>query len=156
MAIRLNEKPPKFQLIDKDNKTYQLKDFQDKNIIIYFYPKDDTPGCTKESCKFRDLNNEFIKLDTIVIGVSKDSPESHKKFIEKFNLPFLLLCDESTQMMQDYEAWGEKNLYGKISIGTIRSTVVINKEGIVVKHWKKVPKAETHPEKVLEYIKNNL
>ena len=156
MAIKLNKKAPNFKLIDQSGKDHQLKNFIGKNIVIYFYPKDNTPGCTKESCSFRDLNKDFSSLNTIIIGISKDSPESHQKFIEKFSLPFLLLCDEDTKMMQEYEAWGEKQMYGKKYMGIIRSTVIINTEGIVIKHWDKVSKAEDHPQKVLNFLKENL
>ena len=154
MTIQYNKKSPDFQLKDKDEKVYQLKDFAGKRVVFFFYPKDNTPGCTKEACKFRDLKEEFAKLNTVIVGISKDTPSSHASFIKKYNLPFILLCDESTQMMQDYQAWGEKNMYGKITIGTIRSTVVIDENANVIKHWKKVTKAETHPEKVLEFLQS--
>lgn len=147
-------KAPAFSLNGSDGKTHTLADYQGKYLVIYFYPKDNTPGCTKESCGFRDLSNAFTDHQTVVLGVSKDSLESHDKFIADFNLPFVLLSDPDTTMMAEYRAWGEKVLYGKKSIGCIRSTVIIDPEGTIIKHWKRVPKAETHPEKVFEFIQS--
>ena len=147
-------KAPAFSLNGSDGKTHTLADYQGKYLVIYFYPKDNTPGCTKESCGFRDLNNAFTDHQTVVLGVSKDSLESHDNFIADFNLPFVLLSDPGTTMMAEYRAWGEKVLYGKKSIGCIRSTVIIDPEGTIIKHWKRVPKAETHPEKVFEFIQS--
>lgn len=146
------KKAPAFTLKGSDGKNHSLKDYVNKNIIIYFYPKDNTPGCTKESCGFRDLNNAFNDHNTIVLGVSKDSLASHDKFINDFNLPFILLSDPEAKMMEKYGAWGEKVLYGKTTIGCIRSTVVIGLDGKIVKHWKRVPKAESHPMKVFEFV----
>ncbi len=146
------KKAPEFTLKGSDGKNHSLKEYINKNIIIYFYPKDNTPGCTKESCGFRDLNNAFNDHNTIVLGVSKDSLASHDKFINDFNLPFVLLSDPEAKMMEKYGAWGEKVLYGKTTIGCIRSTVVIGLDGKIVKHWKRVPKAESHPMKVFEFV----
>ena len=148
------KKAPIFNLKGSDRKNHNLNDYKGKIIVIYFYPKDNTPGCTKESCGFRDLNQAFEDHNTVILGVSKDGLESHDKFISDFNLPFILLSDPDTTMMEQYGAWGEKILYGKKSIGCIRSTVIIDKKGTVIKHWKKVPKAESHPEKVFEFIQN--
>ena len=148
------KKAPSFTLKGSDRKNHNLNDYKGKNIVIYFYPKDNTPGCTKESCGFRDLNQAFEDHNTVILGVSKDGLESHDQFISDFNLPFILLSDPDTTMMAQYGAWGEKILYGKKSIGCIRSTVIIDKKGTVIKHWKKVPKAESHPEKVFEFIQN--
>ena len=148
------KKAPHFRLSGSDGKKHSLSDYKGKNIIIYFYPKDDTPGCTKESCGFRDLNTAFKDHNSIIIGISKDSLKSHEEFINKFNLPFLLLSDPDTSVMSKYNAWGEKSMYGKTVIGCIRSTVVIGPNGKVIKHWQKVPKAEAHPAKVFEYIQS--
>lgn len=145
-------KAPAFTLEGSDGKSHSLTDYLGKKVVIYFYPRDNTPGCTKESCGFRDLNNEIQDQNTVVLGVSKDSLASHAKFIEKFNLPFTLLSDPETSMMAEYGAWGEKVLYGKTSIGCIRSTVIVDEKGRVIKHWRKVPKAEAHPAKVLEVL----
>ena len=122
--------------------------------MIYFYPRDNTPGCTKESCGFRDLNGEITDLNTVVLGVSKDSLKSHDKFINDFNLSFVLLSDPDMKLMQSYGAFGEKVLYGKTSLGVIRSTVIVDENGKIIKHWRKVPKAEAHPAKVLEYLQS--
>ena len=147
-------KAPAFTLEGSDRKKHSLKDYAGKNVVIYFYPRDNTPGCTKESCGFRDLSAEIKDLNTVVLGVSKDGLDSHDKFISDFNLPFVLLSDPDTGMMKKFGAFGEKILYGKTSIGTIRSTVIIDEKGMIIKHWRKVPKAEAHPEKVLEFLQN--
>lgn len=146
------KKAPNFELKGSDGKTHSLSDYAGKNVVIYFYPRDNTPGCTKEACGFRDLNQQITDENTVVLGVSKDSLTSHDKFIDKFDLPFVLLSDPDTTMMQKYGAWGEKVLYGKTSIGCIRSTVIVDPEGTIIKHWRKVPNAEAHPQKVLEFL----
>lgn len=148
------KKAPAFTLEGSDGKTHSIKDYAGKKVVIYFYPKDNTPGCTKESCGFRDLNQQILDMNTVVLGVSKDSLKSHDKFINDFSLPFVLLSDPETQMMQKYGAWGEKVLYGKTSVGCIRSTVIVDENGTVIKHWRKVPKADEHPQKVLEYLQS--
>ena len=147
-------KAPAFTLEGSDGKTHSLKGYAGKNVVIYFYPRDNTPGCTKEACGFRDLNPQLLDLNAVVLGVSKDSLTSHDRFIADFNLPFVLLSDPDTKMMQSYGAFGEKVLYGKTSVGTIRSTVIVGENGKVLKHWRKVPKAETHPQKVLELLQS--
>jgi len=149
------KRAPAFTLEGSDGKNHSLKDYAGKRVVIYFYPKDDTPGCTKEACGFRDLNKQILDLNTVVLGVSKDSLASHDKFIDKFSLPFVLLSDPDTKMMQAYGAFGEKVLYGKTSLGVIRSTVIVDESGKVIKHWRKVPKAEAHPQKVLEFLQNH-
>jgi peroxiredoxin Q/BCP len=146
------KKAPAFTLEGSDGKMHSIKDYLGKKVVIYFYPRDNTPGCTKESCGFRDFNAEINDLNAVVLGVSKDSMKSHDKFIADFNLPFVLLSDPETKMMAKYHAWGEKVLYGKTSIGCIRSTVIIDEKGKIIKHWRKVPKAEAHPAKVLEVL----
>ncbi len=148
------KKAPAFTLVGSDGQTHSLNDYAGQRVVIYFYPRDNTPGCTKESCGFRDLNNEIQELNTVVLGVSKDSLASHDKFIQKFSLPFVLLSDPETEMMAEYGAWGEKVLYGKTSIGCIRSTVIVDENGTIIKHWRKVPKAEAHPAKVLEFLQS--
>jgi len=154
MAILEGQKAPDFSLQGSDGKTHSLKDYAGRTLVIYFYPKDNTPGCTKEACTFRELSGELQQLDVTVLGVSKDSLASHDKFIAKFGLPFVLLSDPDTSMMQSYGAFGEKKLYGKVSLGTIRSTVVVGPDGTVLKHWPTVKKAETHPHDVLEFLKS--
>jgi len=144
---------PDFTLQGSDGKQHTLKQYAGKTVIIYFYPKDNTPGCTKEACGFRDSNQKLRENGIVLLGVSKDSIASHNKFIDAFGLPFVLLSDPDTTMMQAYEAFGEKVTCGKKTIGIIRSTVVIGPDGIVKKHWPKVAKAEQHPGQVLEYLK---
>ncbi|MBN2685355.1 MAG: peroxiredoxin [Pontiellaceae bacterium] len=148
------KKAPAFSLEGSDGKMHSLKDYKGKKVVIYFYPRDNTPGCTKEACGFRDLNQEISDENTVVLGVSKDSLASHDKFINQFELPFILLSDPDTTMMQEYGAWGEKVLYGKTSVGCIRSTVIVDESGKVIKHWRKVPNAEAHPQKVLEFLQS--
>ena len=148
------QKAPDFSLAGSDGRTHSLADYAGKTVVIYFYPKDHTPGCTKEACTFRDLHGELQDLDVTVLGVSKDGLGSHDKFIAKFGLPFVLLSDPDTTMMRAYGAFGEKKLYGKVSLGTIRSTVVIGPDGTVLKHWPTVKKAETHPLDVLDFLKS--
>jgi peroxiredoxin Q/BCP len=152
MPITEGKKAPDFSLPDGEGTLHSLKGYAGKTLVLYFYPKDDTPGCTKEACTFRDLTPEFKKLDVAVLGVSPDGAEDHEAFRKKFSLPFPLLSDEDKSVMTAYGAFGEKMMYGKKTIGIIRSTVVIGPDGKVLKHWKKVPKAETHPEKVLEFV----
>jgi thioredoxin-dependent peroxiredoxin len=145
-------KAPDFSLTGSDGKQHSLKDYIGKTVIIYFYPKDNTPGCTKEACGFRDSYSELLKRGIVLLGVSKDSIAAHDKFITNYSLPFVLLSDPDTSMMQAYGAFGEKVMYGKKTTGTIRSTVVIGPDGVVKKQWPKVAKADQHPEQVLEYI----
>ena len=122
--------------------------------MLYFYPKDNTPGCTKEACGFRDLNASLKKAGTVVLGVSKDSVESHNKFAGYYKLPFTLLSDPKAEVMKKYGAFGKKMMYGKEVQGTIRSTVVIGPKGEVIKHWPTVKKAEAHPEEVVAFLKS--
>ena len=154
MPIDEGKAAPAFTLKDQDGNKVGLKDFKGKNVVVYFYPKDDTPGCTKEACGFRDYWDEINKSGTVILGVSPDEGESHQKFINKYDLPFTLLSDPKRSMMEKYEAYGEKNMYGKITMGVIRSTVLIGKDGKVIKHWKRVAKAADHPEKVLQVLQS--
>jgi peroxiredoxin Q/BCP len=152
MAIEVGKAAPLFTLKDQAGNKVALRDFRGKNVLVYFYPKDDTPGCTKEAEGFRDLHKAFNKSDTVILGISPDGEESHQKFVKKYKLPFSLLCDPTKKVMEKYEAYGEKMMYGKIKIGVIRSTVWVGPDGKVVKHWRKVPKAADHPQKALECI----
>jgi peroxiredoxin Q/BCP len=152
VAIEEGKMAPAFTLQDQDGNKVSLKEFRGRNVIVYFYPKDDTPGCTKESCGFRDLNSQIAAKNTVVLGISPDSAESHSKFIQKFKLPFSLLCDTDKKVMTSYGAWGEKMLYGKKYIGVIRSTVWVGPDGKVIKHWPKVSRAADHPAKVLQQL----
>ncbi len=143
---------PGFTLEGSDGKQHTLQQYVGKTVVVFFYPKDNTSGCTKEACGFRDNYNKLIDKGIVLLGVSKDSIASHNKFIANFNLPFVLLSDPETTMMQAYGAFGEKVMYGKKSTGTIRSTVIIGPDGIVLKHWNKVTKAEQHPNQVLDFL----
>jgi thioredoxin-dependent peroxiredoxin len=153
MANLEGKKAPAFSLEGSDGKKHSLADYAGKTVVVYFYPKDDTPGCTKEACGFRDLDASMKKSNAVVLGVSKDSIESHKKFAGKYKLPFTLLSDPKLEVMKKYEAFGKKLMYGKPVQGTIRSTVVIGPKGEVIKHWPTVKKAEAHPEEVLSFLK---
>lgn len=147
------KKAPEFSLEGSDGKQHSLSDYKGKSVVLYFYPKDNTPGCTKEACGFRDNHKELTDAGVVVFGVSKDSLASHNKFIINYSLPFTLLSDADYSVMQAYEAYGEKVVCGKKSMGTIRSTVIIGPDGIIKKHWVNVAKAEQHPNQVLEYLK---
>jgi peroxiredoxin Q/BCP len=154
MAIEQGKPAPAFTLPDTDGAPVSLDGFKGKHVIVYFYPKDDTPGCTKEACGFRDLWSEIQALDAVVLGVSPDDGASHRKFASKYELPFALLCDPDKGVMTEYGAWGEKTMYGKKTVGVIRSTVWIGPDGMVRKHWKRVAKAADHPAKVLEALRS--
>jgi peroxiredoxin Q/BCP len=155
MKVDIGKQAPEFELEANNGKKVKLSDFRGKHVVLYFYPKDMTPGCTTESCDFRDRSNDFKALNTIILGISPDSISQHQKFIEKYNLPFLLLADENHQVAESYEVWKLKKMYGKEFMGIERSTFVIDKEGILVKEWRKV-KVEGHIEEALQYIKSNL
>lgn len=152
MNIEEGQKAPNFTLADQDGNRVSLSDFKGKHVVVYFYPKDDTPGCTKEACGFRDFNTEIRHLGAVVLGISPDGPKSHQKFIAKHALNFTLLSDPDREVMTTYGAWGEKKMYGKTVVGVIRSTVWIGPDGKVRKHWRRVPKAAEHPAKVLEAL----
>lgn len=146
------KKAPDFTLDGSDGRRHSLREYAGKTIVIFFYPKDNTSGCTKEACGFRDEYSRLAAEGIVLLGVSKDSIASHTKFISAYNLPFMLLSDPDTAMMAAYGAFGEKVVYGKKTTGTIRSTVVVGPDGIVRKHWGKVAKADQHPAQVLEYL----
>ena len=151
MAVEEGKPAPAFSLPDQSGKEHSLSDYKGKYVVVYFYPRDNTPGCTKEACCFRDNIKSFTDKDCVIFGVSKDSAKSHNNFIEKYELPFdLLIADEA--MMEEYGAWGEKNNYGKTYMGIIRSTVLIGPDGNVIKHWATVRGADKHPLEVLEAL----
>jgi peroxiredoxin Q/BCP len=139
--------PPQFQLLDQDGKKRKLAEFRGKWVVLYFYPRDDTPGCTVEACEFTEGVRGFTKLDAVVLGCSPDTPEKHRKFIAKYKLKLTLLSDPEREAMTAYGAWGEKMMYGKKVTGVIRSTVIVDPAGKVAHHWKKV-KAKGHAESV--------
>jgi peroxiredoxin Q/BCP len=153
MANLEGKKAPAFSLEGSDGKKHSLEDYKGKTVVLYFYPKDNTPGCTKEACGFRDLTTTLKKRGTVVLGVSKDSIESHKKFAGTYKLPFTLLSDPKTEVMKKYGAFGKKMMYGKAVEGTIRSTVIIGPKGDILKHWPIIKKAEQHPQEVLDFLK---
>lgn len=150
----LEGKPaPDFTLQGSDGKTHSLADYKGKLLVLYFYPRDNTPGCTSEAVGFAGLQPQFEALGAVLVGVSKDSLKSHDKFIEQYQLPFTLLSDPDASVMKLYGAYGEKTSYGKTTVGTIRSTAVVAPDGTLVKQWPKIPKAAEHPEKVLEFVR---
>ena len=153
MPIEEGKAAPAFTLQDAAGNKVALKNLRGHNVIVYFYPRDNTPGCTKEACGFRDLWQDIQKQDAVVLGVSPDSAASHQKFTTQYQLPFTLLCDPDKKVMAKYGAWGEKMMYGKKTVGVIRSTVWISPNGKVKKHWKRVTKAADHPAKVLEALR---
>lgn len=156
MAVAEGKTAPAFTLPDANGNRVSLEDFRGKHVILYFYPKDNTSGCTKEAEAFRDLSSEFLKRDILIIGVSPDSEASHQKFVEKHHLPFLLLSDLTKKVMTAHGAFGEKKMYGKVVQGVIRSTVWIGPDGKVIKYWPTVAKAADHPNKVLEAVSAKL
>ena len=146
------KKAPAIKLKNQDGKTVSLNDFNDQNIVLYFYPKDNTSGCTKEACNFRDEFPKFGKLDAVILGISPDSVESHKKFAEKYNLPFDLLSDEKKEVVKKYDVWKEKNMYGRKYMGIVRSTFIIDKNKKIRKIFSKVKVAD-HNKEVMEALK---
>lgn len=149
----IGKKAPAFTLLNQDEEKVALKDYLGKWVVVYFYPRDDTPGCTKEACRFTELKSDFDSSDCVILGISPDDAAKHQKFISKYDLTIQLLCDPDKKVIEKYEAWGEKNMYGKKTMGLIRSTVLIDPKGKVVEHWKPVRKAEQHPDVVLEKLK---
>jgi peroxiredoxin Q/BCP len=153
MAIEVGKAAPAFTLTNGKGEKVSLKDYRGRNVIVYFYPRDNTPGCTKEAQGFRKLWKKIQGLDAVVLGVSPDSEASHEKFTRDQKLPFPLLSDPDKKVMSKYGAFGEKMMYGKKVVGVIRSTVWIDPKGKVKKHWARVPKAADHPAKVLEALR---
>lgn len=151
--IELEKEAPDFTLKSSDGNDVSLSDFKGKKVVLYFYPKDNTPGCTKEACQFRDNINTVENKDAVILGVSLDDIESHKKFIEKFNLPFILLSDPDAKVSTEYGVYKEKNMYGKKKMGIERSTFIIDKKGIVKKIFRKV-KVDGHVDEILEVLDN--
>ncbi len=154
MMLEPGDKAPDFTLPDQNGEMVSLSSFLGKTVVLYFYPRDNTPGCTKEACSFRDNYPLYMEKDVVVIGVSPNTSASHQKFAEKFELPFLLLADPEKQVVQAYGAWGEKKNYGKVTVGLLRSTFVIGPDGVIQKVFKKV-KTATHGQDVLEALAAN-
>jgi peroxiredoxin Q/BCP len=153
MAIAEGKKAPDFTLADASGRKVSLGDFKGRDVVVYFYPKDDTPGCTKEACGFRDLWKELKDAGVVVLGVSADSGASHAKFAQKYRLPFTLLSDPDRTVMTAWGAYGDKMMYGKKTRGVIRSSVWIGPDGVVRRHWKRVPDAARHPQQVWDTIR---
>ena len=153
--MKKKELAPNFKIPSSNNKEFELKKNKNKFLIIYFYPRDNTPGCTNEAKDFSKLYKEFKKLNCEIFGISKDSIESHKKFISKFKIPFQLLSDEKIVALKKYRAWGEKSMYGKKFMGIKRTTVLISPKGKIIKIWNNV-KVKEHAKEVLSCLKESI
>ena len=149
--LEIGAKAPEFTLSDKDGNSVSLSDFLGKKVVLYFYPKDNTPGCTRQACAFAASYEALKSLDAVVIGVSKDSVASHAKFAAKYDLPFILLADPELQAIKAYDVWQEKKLYGKVSMGVVRTTYVIDENGVIEKTMPKV-KPDTNAAEILAYL----
>lgn len=149
--LSVGDKAPAFTTTDQDGKTVKLSDFKGKQVVLYFYPKDDTPGCTTEACGFRDSHPAIKKKGAVVLGVSKDNAASHQKFIDKFKLPFTLLADEDLSVLKAYDAWGERSMYGRKFMGVLRKTYVIGADGKIKAVFPKV-KPAGHDEEILAVL----
>ena len=151
MMLEIGTKAPEFTLSDKDGNTVSLSDFTGKKVVLYFYPKDNTPGCTRQACAFAAAYEGFKAKDVVVIGISKESVASHLKFAQKYDLPFILLSDPDLQAIQAYGVWQEKKLYGKVSMGVVRTTFIIDELGNIEKVMPKV-KPDTNAADILSYL----
>ena len=149
--LEAGTKAPEIVLNDIDGNEVKLSDFKGQRVVVYFYPRDNTPGCTRQACAFRDEFAEYKKLGIQVMGISKDSEASHQRFAEKNELPFVLLADPELKAIKDYDVWQEKKMYGKVSMGVVRSTYLIGEDGMIEKVWKKA-KPDTNAKEILEYI----
>ena len=149
--LEVGTKAPDFTLRDKEDKEVRLSDFLGKRVVLYFYPRDNTPGCTRQACGFAQAYQEFERRGVVVIGISKDSVASHQKFAQKYDLPFVLLSDPELQAIQAYDVWKEKKLYGKVSMGVVRTTYVIDPQGMIEKAMPKV-KPDTNAAEILAYL----
>jgi peroxiredoxin Q/BCP len=154
--LQAGDPAPDFTLSDSEGRSVSLADLAGKHVILYFYPRDDTPGCTKEACGFRDVWDDLRVLGAVVIGISPDASASHVRFAEKYRLPFQLLSDPGRKVMEAYQAYGEKTLYGKKVTGVIRSTVWIGPDGKVRRHWARITDAGAHPAQVVAALREAL
>ena len=152
--LQAGTKAPDFTLLDKDGQTVRLSDFAGKKVVLYFYPRDNTPGCTRQACAFARNYEGFKRKDVAVIGISKDSVASHLKFAQKYELPFVLLSDPELQAIQAYDVWQEKKMCGKVSMGVVRTTYLIDADGIIEKVMPKV-KPDTNADEILAYLEAN-
>lgn len=149
--LEVGTKAPDFELPDQDGNMHKLSDYIGKKVILYFYPKDNTPGCTKQACGFSERHPQFMEKGAVVLGISKDSVASHKKFVEKYGLAFTLLADSERKVIETYDVWKEKKNCGKVSMGVVRTTYLIDEQGVIVKANDKVKAAED-PENMLQEI----
>ncbi|MDL2276610.1 thioredoxin-dependent thiol peroxidase [Breznakia sp. OttesenSCG-928-G09] len=149
--LEVGQKAFDFDLFDKDGIKHKLSDYLGKKVVVYFYPKDDTPGCVKEACAFRNTFQDFKDRDVVVIGISKDSQESHRKFAEKYNLPFIILSDPELEAIQAYGVWVEKNMYGKKYMGVNRSTFIVDEQGEIIKVYKKAT-PDKNAEEIIAFL----
>ncbi|MDX8047644.1 thioredoxin-dependent thiol peroxidase [Gracilibacillus sp. S3-1-1] len=155
MTVEVGQVVKDFALTNNKGEQVKLSDYKGKNVVLYFYPKDNTPGCTTEACDFRDNHESFKDVDAVILGVSPDSAESHKKFIEKHELPFELLVDEEKEVAEQFGVWQLKNKFGKEYMGIVRSTFIIDKEGVLQKEFRNV-QVKGHVEEALNYIKEEM
>lgn len=155
MTVEIGKQAPDFTLEAQNGEKITLSNLKGKNVVVYFYPKDMTPGCTTEACDFRDQHEQFEKLDAVILGISPDPIDRHQKFVDKYGLPFLLLADTDHQVAEAYGVWKLKKNFGKEYMGIERSTFIIDKQGNIAKEWRKV-KVKGHVEEALSYIKENL
>ncbi len=152
--LEVKDKAPNFELEGRDGTVVQLSDFLGKKVVVYFYPKDNTPGCTRQACAFASAFQEYEDLGVKVIGISKDSLSSHNNFAQKYELPFILLSDPDRKAIEAFGVWQEKKMYGKVSMGVVRSTFLIDEEGYIEKIWKKA-KPDTNAQDILDYLRGN-
>ena len=146
--LPIGTQAPSFALPDQNGRVHTLEEYRGKKVVLYFYPKDNTPGCTKQACAFGELYPQFTEKGAVVLGVSKDSVASHKKFEEKYGLPFTILSDEGLEAIKAYDVWQEKNMYGKKTMGVVRTTYLIDENGVIVRAFSRV-KAEENPQQML-------
>lgn len=149
--LSVGTKAPNFTLLDQNGESHTLSDYLGKKVILYFYPKDNTPGCTKQACGFSERNDQFKEKNAVILGISKDSVKSHKRFEEKYELTFTLLSDPELEIIHLYDVFKEKKLYGKITMGVVRTTYVIDEQGMIVEALEKV-KAADNPEQMMQLI----
>ncbi len=153
--LKEGTKAPDFKLMGHDGEDISLKDFSGRKVVLYFYPKDNTPGCTKEACSIRDVYDDILDAGAVVLGISKDKPDSHVKFRRKFSLPFYLLSDPEAKVIEAYQAWKKKTMFGKSFMGILRCTYIIDEEGIIIKSFPKV-RPDEHGREILEFLKSSL
>lgn len=151
--LEAGTRAPEIALNDKDGNEIRLSDFAGKKVVVYFYPKDNTPGCSRQACAFKNAYGEYEELGIPVIGISKDSEASHIKFADKYELPFILLSDPELKAIKDYDVWQEKKMYGKVSMGVVRTTYLIDENGVIEKVWKRA-KPDTNADDILAYLKD--